>query len=161
MKRSRIWGLAAVGIVLAVGVAVALPRFLPERATMLDEPAPQGARTLLEGSWGGRAGHSASGHVYLVQNASQAWLRFEGFEMTNGPAVYLYLSMVEEPDSQSEIEGSWRLPLSGGADGGELTKRGDFNQMLPEGFDVSKVRGLGAWCDDFRVPFGVAAMAAP
>lgn len=153
--------LAAVGLVLLVGIVVALPRFLPERSLRLDESAPEGARTVLEGSWSGRAGHSASGKVSLVQNGSQAWLRFEDFEMTSGPAVYLYLGMDEEPDSQSEIERSWRLPIMGGADGGELTKRGDFNQMLPDGFDVSKVRGLGAWCDDFRVPFGVAPMAAP
>lgn len=157
MRRRTLWILIAGGVV-AVAAIAALPFFLPEKATHLSEAAPSQAVEIARGTWSGRAGHSASGTVILLQNGSSAWLRFEGFEMTNGPAVYLYLSTSGEPDSQAEIGESWRLPITGGADGGELTKRGEFNQALPEGFDVSRVRGLGAWCDDFRVPFAVATM---
>lgn len=160
MKRKRMMALAVLGLLVALGAGLALPRFLPESSQRFSEPPVGEGQLVSEGTWSGRAGHSASGRVLLYRNESSAWLRFEDFEMTSGPAVFLYLSMASEPDSQAEIESSWRLLIAGGADGGELTKRGDFHQVLPDGFDADRVRGLGAWCADFRVPFGVAPMRA-
>lgn len=161
MVRTRTKVLLAAGALFVLVGAIALPKFLPERSKTFSDAAPSDGQIVLMGSWSGRAGHSASGTVSIVKSGDGFLVRFEDFAMTDGPAVYLYVSTSDEPDSHDEIQSSWKLRIEGGADGGELTKRGDFNQALPAGFDVSKVKGLGAWCEDFRVPFAVAAMNAP
>lgn len=163
MKRRTLVLTAAVVVLLAaivVGVALR-DKFLPERSTQLNEEASASAIVLKEGTFSGRAGHSASGTVKLVRDGADHYLRFENFQMTSGPMVYLYLAPSPEPDSKSEIDDATKIYIDGGADGGELTKRGSFNQKLPAGLDIDSFQGVGAWCDEFSVPFGVATLQPP
>jgi hypothetical protein len=51
-----------------------------------------------------------------------------------------------------------KVRIEGGADGGESTKEGSFNQRLPESLDPSAYSGVGVWCDRFGVPFGYASL---
>ncbi|HEX9817227.1 MAG TPA: DM13 domain-containing protein [Candidatus Thermoplasmatota archaeon] len=177
MKRSYIVLIVAAAVVaiLALIFVSMSDRFLPEKTQNLSEAAPgagegtgasgmpgdtmMNATVLSEGTWGGKAGHSASGHVELLRVGEQYYLRFEDFEMTSGPMVYLYLTPSADGDTEAEIDAGVRILIDGGADGGEATKRGTFNQILPAGLDITKYHGVAAWCDDFSVPFGTAALA--
>lgn len=174
-RRTLIVLVASLALSIPLLVFLSMPgRFLPERTQTLDEDAPggqpedpdataaetmTGSTVLGEGSWQGKAGHSASGTVQLLQVGERHYLRFIDYEMTSGPMVYLYLTPSDEADSEAEIDAGVRILIDGGADGGEATKRGTFNQLLPAGLDVSTYHGVAAWCDDFSVPFATAALA--
>lgn len=177
LKRSHLLlTVAAVVVSIPVLVFVSMPdRFLPEQTQNLSEDAPTageatgasmvgdapmtGSTVVAKGTWGGKAGHSASGRIELLQVDDKFYLRFEDFEMTSGPMVYLYLTPAQDADTESEIDAGVRILIDGGADGGEATKRGTFNQLLPAGLDIANYHGVAAWCDDFNVPFGTAAIA--
>ncbi len=178
MKRSHLLlTVAAVLVAIPVLILVSMAdRFLPEKTQNLAEDVPRagegtdvsnmpgdapmtGSTVLAEGTWGGKAGHSASGTVQLLQVGEQYYLRFEDFEMTSGPMVYLYLTPAQDADTKSEIDAGVRILIDGGADGGEATKRGTFNQLLSAGLDIAQYPGVAAWCDDFNVPFGTAPLA--
>lgn len=161
-RRTLLLAVPSVVLLAVVGGAVALrDKFLPEATTHLHEEASVSSMFLKEGAFSGRAGHSASGTVKLIRDGNDYFLRFESFEMTSGPMVYLYLAPSPEPDSKSEIDEATRIYIDGGADGGEITKRGTFNQKLPAGLEIDSFRGVGAWCEDFSVPFAVATLQAP
>ena len=175
MKRKAvILSIAGLFVAIPLLILVAMSdRFLPERTEQLsedlprsnetgaDEPMGMGSDAVVvgEGMWSGQAGHSASGRVSLIQVGGEHYLRFEDFEMTSGPMVYLYLTPAAEADTEAEIDDGLRILIDGGADGGEATKRGTFNQLLPAGLDLAKYHGVAAWCDDFNVPFGTAALS--
>lgn len=165
MKRNVLIAIAVVVVAIPLLVFLAMPgRFLPEKTQNLSEDAPgdtmmENASVLGEGTWSGKAGHAASGRVELLRVGEQHYLRFEDFEMTSGPMVYLYLTPSTDGDTKAEIDAGVRILIDGGADGGEATKRGTFNQLLPAGLDITQYHGVAAWCDDFSVPFGTAALA--
>src|SRR5688500_11642158 len=123
MKRSPfLLTIAAVVVSIPVLIFVSMPdRFLPEKTQNLSEDAPSagegtdastmpgdepmmGSTVLADGMWGGKAGHSASGRVELLEVGEQHYLRFEDFEMTSGPMVYLYLTQAADADTEDEID---------------------------------------------------------
>lgn len=169
------WILAG-AVVVAAGAFVADRYFLPEKALLLDEAEPMGQGDGMmddggmamddgasmyaerEGTWMGKAGHTARGTVRLLHVDGAWWLRFEDYEQTQGPDVFLYLTPSEDADTLEEIQAGVKILIDGGPDGGEMTKEGNFNQRLPDGLDPTQYHGAAVWCEQFRVPFGTAPL---
>lgn len=155
-------GLVIAGLVLvAIGAVVAERYFLPERAMRVSQAAPEGAVALKQGTFegAGDGAHHVSGRVQVLQADGAYYLRFEEYDQTQGPDVFVYLTQSADARSTSEVESGLRVLIEGGADGGESTKEGDFQQRLPDGFDPSRYDGVVIWCDQFNVLFGRAALA--
>lgn len=162
--RTKLIVFALIGLgILAVGFVPAKELFFPEKIQRLQETAPAGdggaSKTLGSGAFQGKAGHSASGRVLLIEVAGVHYVRFEDFEMTSGPDVFLYLTPSSDADTGAEIGAGIRVRIDGGEGDGELTKRGTFSQRLPDGLDLDMYKGVAAWCDRFHVPFATAALA--
>jgi len=158
--------LAGMGLGLSgVGGAFAYEQLAPEQATRADEAGDGGgatlsaeAETLATGEFTGKAGHRCSGRVELVRDGDAHFFRFVNYEQTQGPDVFVYACPAPDPDTSAEISAGTKVLIDGGADGGESTKTGTFVQRLPDRIDVSSIRGVGIWCEDFRTPFGAATV---
>ncbi|MFB6303733.1 MAG: DM13 domain-containing protein [Haloferacaceae archaeon] len=163
MKRRTLLG-AAGGTVLLGGYA-AYEVFAPERATRVDENLPSGGTdgttVLKAGEFVGKDGHRCTGTAELARDDDGLLLRFVEYDQTQGPDVFCYLTPDPDPDTSAEIEAGRKVPIDGGADGGEMTKTGTFTQRLSADVDPSRVSGVGVWCDAFSVPFGAATLTDP
>ncbi|MFS1512266.1 DM13 domain-containing protein [Chengkuizengella sp. SCS-71B] len=91
--------------------------------------------------------HSASGDVFTVNTDDGVYLRFENFEATNGPDLYVYLAKSGEETS----DGIRLEKLKGNV--------GDQNYLLPEGVDLSEYDKVVIWCKAFDVDFGYAKLS--
>jgi hypothetical protein len=117
-----------------------------------------GVTVLKRGEFVGKDGHECSGTVELARDEDGYFLQFTDYEQTQGPDVYCYVTPAPDPDTSDEIDAGRKVLVDGGADDGELTKTGTFAQSLPDAVDVDAASGVGAWCDDFGVPFGAATL---
>ncbi|WP_129114822.1 DM13 domain-containing protein [Halegenticoccus tardaugens] len=157
-RRTLLVGAGALGTA-AVGGTLAAELFLPERSTAAAEGSiPPDADALKEGSFVGKDGHRVSGTVTLYRDGDGHFLRFEDYEQTQGPDVFVYVTPAPDPDTSEEIAEGRKVLIDGGADGGESTKVGTFVQRLPEGTDPEGYEGVSIWCDRFAVPFGAATL---
>lgn len=165
MKTERILlgggGLVVIGLILAIVIVGPSDFFLPERSTEVDEASPNGdVEVLKRGSFVGTAGHEVSGTVQLLQDEEGLLLRFEAYQQTQGPDVFVYVTPASTPDTRAEIVAGTKVLIDGGADGGESTKEGSFTQRLPEGVGAGDINGVGIWCDQFSTPFGYADLSS-
>ena len=165
MKPGRIllWvgGLVVIGLVLAVAIIGPSDFFLPEQSTDVDEASPNGdVKVLKRGSFVGTAGHEVSGTVHLLQDDDGLFLRFEAYQQTQGPDVFVYVTPSSTPDTRAEIAAGTKVLIDGGADSGESTKEGNFTQRLPEGVSADDISGVGIWCEQFATPFGYADLSS-
>jgi hypothetical protein len=88
--------------------------------------------------------HNAEGQVRVLRlNDSINFLRLEDFKATNGPDLYVYLSVDK---SASDFVNLGRLK-------GNV---GNQNYEIPEGTDLSKYATVLIWCQAFSVLFGSA-----
>jgi hypothetical protein len=93
--------------------------------------------------------------VYQLADGSIV-LRFENFEVLNGPELHVYLA------TQDPVPNTIGVELEGAIDLGKLKGNiGDQNYTLPGGFDPETFRSVVIWCQPFRVPFNAAALQAP
>lgn len=147
-----------------VGLVVAGPLFLPEEATVVEATStPTGvdrgpSTVVATGTFEGTAGHTVRGQVSLVRDAEGYLLRFEDYEQTQGPDVYIYLTQAADPDTSAAVESGYKVRIDGGAGDGESTKVGTFEQRLPDDLDPRGFRGVAVWCDRFSTPFGAATL---
>ena len=165
MKTRRILlggaGLVIVGLVVAVVIIGPSDFFLPEQSTDVDEASPTGdVEVLKRGTFVGTAGHEVSGTVQLLRDGDGLFLRFEAFQQTQGPDVFVYVAPSSTPDTSAEIAAGTKVLIDGGADGGESTKEGNFTQRLPEGIGADEINGIGIWCERFATPFGYADLSS-
>jgi Electron transfer DM13 len=81
-------------------------------------------------------------------------LRFEGFKVTNGPDLYVYLSGHPAPRNGEQVyqDGFEVAQLKGNI--------GDQNYELPDGLDLSKIKSAVIYCKQFSVVFSTAELAA-
>jgi hypothetical protein len=109
-------------------------------------PLPSGPVLLGAGQFVGLAGHSGTGDAGIFQNPDGSLvLRFENFDIQNGPDLEVYL--VPGPDQTSLPEGSIHL----GALKGNV---GDQNYELPPGTElVPGAYTALVWCEAFSVEF--------
>lgn len=90
--------------------------------------------------------------VYRLDDG-QLVLRFEQFEVLNGPDLYVWLSGAADANSAQEI-----------VDGGYLEvgllkgNKGNQNYALPADIDISQYRSVTIWCKRFRVNFATAPL---
>jgi len=93
--------------------------------------------------------HRASGVAKLVRLTDGTYVvRLEGFQVTNGPDLYVYLT-------------SSRDPSDGFVNLGRLKGNiGDQNYDVPAGTPLDKYRFVIIWCKAFSVLFGYAELEA-
>ncbi|MEZ5407535.1 MAG: DM13 domain-containing protein [Acidimicrobiales bacterium] len=117
-----------------------------------EEPAPGGPVLLGAGQFAGLAGHAGSGDAGVFRNADGSLvLRFENFDIENGPDLEVYL--VPGAGRTSLAEGSIHLgPLKGNV--------GDQNYDLPAGTELAAGAYTAlVWCEAFSVEFVGATIA--
>ena len=93
--------------------------------------------------------------VYELGDGSRV-LRFEDFEVLNGPELHVWLVPVDPvPDTVGvEIASYLDLgPLKGNI--------GAQNYDLPPDLDLNHFKSVVIWCRPFRVPFNAAPLIAP
>lgn len=87
----------------------------------------------------------ASGKVAVYDNYGQKILRFQDFEIMNGPGLSIYLA------TDISAEDSVRL--------GEVkATRGNVNYDVPVGLDLEKYDTVLVWCDTFNTLYSYAEL---
>jgi Electron transfer DM13 len=99
--------------------------------------------------------HETTGTARILRLPDGAQiLRLEGFETSNGPALYVYLS-------QNPADGEDGLFDDDYLDLGPLKGNvGDQNYGIPPEVDPLGYASVVVWCDRFSVSFGAADLAA-
>jgi electron transfer DM13 len=92
--------------------------------------------------------HKAEGIVKVINLADgRTFLRLENLKTTNGPDLYVYLSVGKDP---SDIVNLGRLK-------GNI---GNQNYEIPAGTDLSKYDTVLIWCKAFSTLFGSAKLSS-
>ncbi|NJP05752.1 MAG: hypothetical protein HC837_09090 [Chloroflexaceae bacterium] len=89
--------------------------------------------------------HFANGvaTIYQSSNGSQ-FLRFESFEVSDGPGIYVLLSQHPQPRNEAEVFGDTHVDL------GELTAlSGNQNYDIPPGTDISQYQSVVLYCEPY------------
>jgi hypothetical protein len=93
---------------------------------------------------------SGTATIYELEDGSRV-LRFEEFEVTNGPDLHVYLVPAENAGDDVSVDGYVDL--------GELKGNiGDQNYEIPADVDVSEFQSVVIWCEPFAVVFSVATL---
>ncbi len=101
---------------------------------------------LRTGQFEGLVGHHASGTAKILDVGGKKYLRFENFEVTNGPDLRVYLT------NNGDVSGGLHLEKLKGS-------RGDQNYSL-ENIDADKYDTIVVYCQPFGVHFGQAKLDA-
>lgn len=96
--------------------------------------------------------HMGSGTATIYQQGDQRVLRFENFEVTNGPDLHVVLSKTPNPTSRDDL-GNDHIDL--GSLKGNL---GSQNYDIPAGLDLSEYQSVVIYCMPFHVVFSVATL---
>jgi hypothetical protein len=166
--------------VLAAGVAVAVAGFLwfrPDRlftSRQVNEPLPAAEAPpapAAEGTAAAEAGvpltvaegefisleHETRGQALVVETAGgRRFLRFEGFETSDGPDLLVYLS-AKEPAGSKDWYGYDRDFVDLGELKGNL---GNQNYEIPANVDLDRYTTAVVWCRRFEVGFAAAVLDA-
>ena len=103
-----------------------------------------GIEILKSGTFEGLAGHDAEGIAKIIQVNDMNFLRFENFQVTNGPDLRVYIT----PDG--DVKNGIHLEKLKGS-------KGDQNYSL-DGIDVSVYDTVVIYCQPFGVYFGQAEL---
>jgi hypothetical protein len=91
--------------------------------------------------------HNASGTARVLHlDDGSSVLRLEGFSVTNGPDLFVYLSTDRTASDYVDL-------------GMLKANSGNQNYELPDGVDLSKYDNVIIWCKSFSVYFGGAQLA--
>ena len=107
-----------------------------------DEPA-QEAKEEMRAPIIDTAAHPASGEVRVVENGGQTIVRYENYDGTGGPDLYVYLAKdldAKEFVSLGEAKGN----------------KGNINYPVPEGVNVEDYPYVLTWCKAFGILFDYA-----
>ena len=110
---------------------------------MTKEPMPA-FNLLKSGMFEGLAGHNAEGTAKIIQINDQTFLRFENFQVTNGPDLRVYIT----PDG--DVKNGIHLEKLKGS-------KGDQNYLL-ENIDVNEYDTVVIYCQPFGAYFGQAEL---
>lgn len=117
---------------------------------------PAEAVTLKTGTFrDGDSFHQGSGQatIYKLADGTHV-LRFENFQVINGPDLHVFLSGHPDPTSSSELHAQGELDL--GVLKGNI---GNQNYEIPADVDVSLFNSVVIYCVPFAVVFSVAALS--
>jgi hypothetical protein len=93
---------------------------------------------------------SGSATIYELEDGSRV-LRFENFDVTNGPDLHVYLVPAGNAGDEVSIDGYVDL--------GELKGNiGDQNYEIPPEVDIPEFKSVVIWCEPFAVVFSVAPL---
>ena len=109
-----------------------------------DSSEQTGPRTIQTGEFEGLAGHNAKGIAKIIQVNDMTFLRFENFEVTNGPDLRVYITAGGDVHQGIHLE-----KLKG--------SRGDQNYLL-ENIDLGVYDTVVIYCQPFGVYFGQASL---
>ncbi|MGY1747588.1 DM13 domain-containing protein [Blastococcus sp. SYSU D00695] len=119
-------------------------------ATPSAPPVPAGPVDLATGTFVSRE-HETVGTARLVRLPDgQVIVRLEGFETSNGPALYVYLSANPADGTEAAFDD---VAVDLGALKGNV---GDQNYVVPAGVDAGAYTSVVIWCDRFDAAFGAA-----
>ncbi|MDG4657343.1 DM13 domain-containing protein [Ectobacillus antri] len=90
--------------------------------------------------------HHAAGKAYTLTQDGKRFIRFEDFNTTNGPDLYVYML-----DKSNEIAKGINLGKLKG-------NQGNQNYELPSNIDMEKYDKVIIWCKAFDVTFGTAEL---
>jgi hypothetical protein len=176
IAQHRIVAFAIVGVVVA-GLAVVFLWFEPQKLFIDDEvneqvpgdvapavegdsdsaasePSPKAAVETLAMDTFTAINHDARGKALILEVDGAKFLRFEEFEVENGPDLKVYLSNASASDDPSTFDDDF-------VDLGDLKGNiGDQNYRLPDSVDLAKYRSAVVWCRRFSVGFAVADVGA-
>jgi hypothetical protein len=101
--------------------------------------------------------HETQGSARVVETADgRRFLRFEGFQTSDGPDLLVYLSAKEPAGPEDwygyDVDFVDLGPLKGNI--------GNQNYRLPEGVDLERYSTAVVWCRRFTVGFAAAVLAA-
>jgi hypothetical protein len=115
-------------------------------------PASPPAMVARSGSFtGADEFHFGRGTARLIPTAAGGYVvRFEDFEVRNGPDLYVYLS----PSTDGSVDGGVEL-------GRLKADTGNQNYDVPSGVDPAAAASVVIWCKQFGVLFATAPLAAP
>jgi hypothetical protein len=159
--RRRTWIILAAAVLVVLG-AVTLLWFQPQKLfydTTVDEAIPSASATaepveLARGTFISRE-HETTGTARILRLPDgQQILRLEGFETSNGPALFVYLSQ-NPADGEDGVFDDDYLDL-----GGLKGNIGDQNYVIPAEVDPLGYTSVVVWCDRFNVSFGAADIVA-
>ena len=106
---------------------------------------------LAVGSFVSRSRYTVTGTAtaYLLEEGERI-LRLEDFESTNGPDLFVYLTVAGAADDDAEFETDF-------VDLGRLTGNvGAQNYAIPPDVDLERFDSVVIWCRRFTTSFGVA-----
>ena len=111
---------------------------------MTSDSPESSVEILKTGSFEGLAGHYADGTAKIIKVGDLTYLRFENFEVTNGPDLRVYLT------SEGDVKNGLHLEKLKGS-------RGDQNYLL-ENIDLQIYDTVIIYCQPFGVYFGEAQL---
>lgn len=155
MQRGWKTGIAGAAAVVVMGVTwwlgspLILDRTVNEAPpAMSDVPMDEMGMMEFMGTFrDGDATHHVKGKATVTAAGGMQYLRFEEFEATNGPDLYVYLIKPGMPVK----EGLQLGPLKG--------NKGSQNYEIPAGTDLSMYNQVVIWCRAFNVTFGQADLS--
>lgn len=145
---------------LEATATAAMQEAMDEPDKMMEEPMPPGemtqVRILAQGELYDLAHHGmGTATVYQLEDGSRV-LRFEQFEVLNGPELHVWLVPVDPVPDTIGVE------IAGYADLGALKGNiGDQNYPIASDLNLDDFASVVIWCVPFRVPFNAAPLSAP
>ncbi len=115
-----------------------------EMDEMKSDSPESSVETLKTGSFEGLAGHYADGTAKIIKVGDSTFLRFENFEVTNGPDLRVYLT------PEGDVKNGLHLEKLKGS-------KGDQNYLL-ENIDLQMYDTVVIYCQPFGVYFGEAQL---
>jgi Electron transfer DM13 len=120
-----------------------------------DPANASGPQVLLEGRFISLE-HSTRGRAVILETADgRRFLRFEGFETSNGPDLLVYLS-AKDPSGPDDWYGYDRDFVDLGPLKGNV---GSQNYELPRNVDLDRYSTAVVWCRRFTVGFAAAPLS--
>ena len=98
--------------------------------------------------------HRGSGQATIYSGPDGSFLlRLENLDVTNGPALHVYLSRHPDPDSPGEVKDQGFVDL------GDLKgNRGNQNYPITSDVDITAYNSVVIYCKPFNVVFSVASL---
>ncbi len=150
--RRRWWWMLVALVVIGAPVVwyLASPLFVNR---VVEEAAVTASGEVARGDFVGADNfHKGSGSAVIVRVGPQRVLRFENFQVTNGPDLYVYLAIHPEPRSRQDVAQGY---ISLGKLKGNI---GAQNYEIPVGTDLAKYRSVVIYCQPFHFVFATAAL---
>lgn len=123
-----------------------------DQNTIVEEEMPQTATVVSQGVFvDADSFHRGSGVAKIITQDGNSILRFEDFDVTNGPDLHVLLVQNPIPTDQDNL-GEY-------IDLGQLKgNKGNQNYVIPEDVDLSRYGSIVIYCEPFHVIFSTATL---